>query len=58
MQNQANSEEGVVYTAGLAIGPEGFQLDVSGQMSSDTIEVDGDEYPAAARVNIAFVSRW
>jgi len=58
MENQASSYEGLIYTAGLAIGPEALQLDISAQMSSEENEVDGDTYPRAARVNIALISRW
>jgi len=58
MENQASDYEGLIYTAGLAIGPEAFQLDLSAQVSADDNEVDGESYPRAARVNIALISRW
>jgi len=58
MQNLANSNDGVVYTAGIALGLQQFQLDVSAQMSSNTGEYDGDSIPKYAKVNVALVSRW
>jgi hypothetical protein len=58
MQNLANSNEGLVYTAGMAIGLPKFQLDVSAQMASNTGEYDGDEIPKYAKVNVALVSKW
>lgn len=58
MQNLSNSNEGLVYTAGLALGVPKFQLDVSAQMSSNTGEYDGKSIPKYAMVNVALVSRW
>jgi hypothetical protein len=58
MQNLANSNEGLVYTAGLTVGFEKFHLDVSAQMSSNTGEYDGEEIPKYAKVNVALVSKW
>jgi hypothetical protein len=58
MQNLANSNEGLVYTAGMAIGLPKFQLDVSAQMASNTGEYDGESIPKYAKVNIALVSKW
>ena len=58
MDNLSSSQEGTIYTAGLAVGPSFFQLDVSAQLSSKENTVEGDSYPASARVNIALVSRW
>lgn len=58
MENQASSYEGLIYTAGFAVGPEAFQLDLSAQVSAEDNEVDGESYPRAARVNIALISRW
>lgn len=58
MENQASSYEGLIYTAGLSVGPSFLQLDVSAQMSADDNEVDGSTYPRAAQVNIALISRW
>lgn len=58
MDNLSSAQEGTIYTAGLSVGPSFFQLDVSAQMSSKENTVDGSTYPAAARVNVALVSRW
>jgi len=58
MQNLSNSNEGLVYTAGFALGLPKFQLDVSAQMSSNTGEYDGESIPKYAMVNVALVSRW
>jgi hypothetical protein len=58
MDNLSSSQEGTIYTAGLAVGPSFFQLDVSAQLSSKENTVEGDSYPASARVNIALISRW
>jgi len=58
MQNLANSNEGLVYTAGLALGLEQFQLDISAQMSSNTGVYDGEDIPKYAKVNVALVSKW
>ena len=58
MENQASAYEGLLYTAGLSVGPSFLQLDVSAQMSSKENEVDGSTYPRAAQVNVALISRW
>ncbi len=58
MENLSTSDGGTIYTAGLSVGPSFFQLDISAQMSSKENTVDGDSYPAAARVNVALISRW
>jgi len=58
MQNLANSNEGLVYTAGIALGLQQFQLDISAQMSSNTGEYDGESIPKYAKVNVALVSKW
>jgi hypothetical protein len=58
MQNLANSNEGLVYTAGLALGLQQFQLDISAQMSSNTGSYDGEDIPKYAKVNVALVSKW
>ncbi len=58
MQNLANNNDGVVYTAGLAVGPEALQLNLSGQMSSENGNYDGDKIPKYARVTVALTSKW
>ena len=58
MQNLANSNDGVVYTAGLVLGPKAFQLDMSAQMASKSGSYDGNDIPKYAKVNVALVSKW
>ena len=58
MQNLANSNEGLVYTTGIAFGPEQFQLDISAQMSDKTGSYDGEDIPKYAKFNVALVSKW
>lgn len=58
MQNLANSNDGLVYTAGLALGFQKFQLDISGQMSSKKGTYDNNDIPKYSRVNVALVSKW
>lgn len=58
MQNLANSDDGVVYTAGLVLGPKAFQLDMSAQMASKSGSYDGNDIPKYAKVNVALVSKW
>ena len=58
----ANDQAGIVYTAGMGIGPRWLQIDLSAQMSgsSTDVDVDGDNYsyPQFAKINLALVSRW
>ncbi|HEX5330610.1 conjugal transfer protein TraF [Sulfuricurvum sp.] len=59
MKNTAsNDEAGVIYTAGIATGPDWFHFELSAQMSSKTGEVDGTSYPKQALVNFAISSSW
>lgn len=59
MQNlDSNDKAGLVYTAGLGIGVKWFQVDLSGQMSSNKSTVDGTSIPQYAKVNLALISRW
>jgi len=58
MQNLANSNEGLVYTAGVALGLQQFQLDISAQMASNTGTYDGEDIPKYAKVNVVLVSKW
>lgn len=58
MQNLANSNEGLVYTAGLTVGHEKLSLDISAQMSSNTGSYDGQDIPKYAQVNVALISKW
>ena len=59
MQNlHENDQAGLIYTAGMGIGLKWIQLDLSGQMSSNTNAVDDVSVPHYAKVNLALVSRW
>jgi len=58
MSNLANSNDGMIYTAGLAFGLPQFQLDVSAQMSENEGSYDSETVPKYAKVNVAIVSRW
>jgi hypothetical protein len=52
----SNDEAGVIYTAGLATGPDWFHFELSAQMASKSGEVDGTSYPKQAMVNFAISS--
>ncbi len=59
MQNlHSGDNAGLIYTAGLGIGLKWFQIDLSGQMSSNSNTVDGTTVPEYTKVNLALVSRW
>ena len=58
MQNLANSNEGLVYSAGFGIGVQQLSLDVAAQMASKSGSYDGEDVPKFAKVNVALVSRW
>ncbi len=59
MQNlSTNDQAGLIYTAGLGIGVKWFQIDLSGQMSSNSSSVDGTTVPQYSKVNLALISRW
>lgn len=59
MNNLDSSDDaGVIYTAGVGLGLKWLQVDLSGQMSSGDVSVNGEEYPAYAKVNLALISRW
>jgi hypothetical protein len=59
MKNIAsNDEAGVIYTAGLATGPDWLHFELSAQMASKSGEVDGTSYPKQAMVNFAISSAW
>ncbi len=53
-----NDKSDLVYTAGLGIGVKWFQVDLSGQMSSNESTIDGTSIPQYAKVNLALISRW
>jgi len=58
----SKDKAGMVYTAGMGIGPQWLQIDLSAQISgsSTDVDVDGDDYsyPQYAKVNLALISRW
>lgn len=57
MKNIAsNDEAGVIYTAGLATGPDWLHFELSAQMASKSGEIDGSSYPKQAMVNFAISS--
>ena len=58
MTNLANSNDGLIYTAGLSVGFEKFNIDVSAQMASNTGQYDGEDIPKYAKLNVALVSKW
>ena len=58
MTNLKDSGDGLIFTAGLGLGLKWFQLDLSGQFSSETSAVDGNDVPAYARAQVGIVSKW
>ncbi len=58
MKNLKESEEGLILTAGLGLGLKWFQLDLAGQVSTETGEYDDQEIPRYGRVQLAFISKW
>ena len=59
MQNlHSGDKAGLIYTAGMGIGVKWFQIDLSGQMSSNSNTVEDVTVPQYAKVNVALISRW
>ena len=59
MQNlHSGDQAGLIYTAGMGIGVKWFQIDLSGQMSSNSNTIEDTTVPQYSKVNIALVSRW
>ena len=59
MQNLHEADKsGLIYTAGMGIGVKWFQIDLSGEMSSNTNTVEDISVPQYAKVNLALISRW
>lgn len=50
-QNMAQSDIGLVYTAGLGFNFWLMQLDIAGAYSGETSQYDGDDYPKESRVS-------
>jgi len=53
-KNLAESDIGLVYTAGIGLNLWAARLDIAGAMSADTIEYDGSDYPQEGRVTAMF----
>lgn len=59
MKNIASGDEaGLIYTAGIATGPDWLHFELSAQMTSKSGEVDGNNYPKQASVTLAISSAW
>lgn len=59
MQNMASNDiAGLIYTAGIATGPDWLHFELAAQMASKSGEVNGDSYPKQAMVNFAISSAW
>ncbi len=49
---------GLIYSAGLSFGFKWVQVGLSGEMSSDSIEVDGSSIPKYASVNVGIIGKF
>ncbi|MDD5053234.1 MAG: conjugal transfer protein TraF [Sulfuricurvum sp.] len=59
MKNTASNDlAGLIYTAGIATGPDWLHLELSAQMASKSGQIDGTSYPMQALVNFAVSSAW
>lgn len=59
MKNMASNDvAGMVYTAGVATGPDWLHFELSAQMASKTITVENQDYPSQVSVNFALSSAW
>jgi len=58
MQNLANSNEGLIYSAGFGIGVQQLSLDVAAQMASKSGSYNGEDIPKFAKLNVSLISRW
>lgn len=57
MKNIAsNDQAGLIYTAGIATGPDWLHFELSAQMASKSGEIDRTAYPMQAMVNFAISS--
>lgn len=50
--------DGLIYSAGVSFGFKWVQLGISGEMSSDKVEVDGSSIPKYARVNVGIIGKF
>lgn len=51
-KNMAESDTGVVYTAGLGLNLWAIRLDIAGAMSPDKVQFDGEEVPKLAKASV------
>jgi hypothetical protein len=51
-KNMAESDTGVVYTAGLGLNLWAVRLDIAGAMSPDKVQYDGEEVPKLAKASV------
>ena len=51
-KNMAESDVGWIYTAGLGLNLWAARIDVSGAMSPDKVEYDGEEVPKLAKASV------
>jgi hypothetical protein len=60
MQDMASEkfDDGTILTTGFGIGLKWLQLDVSGMMSTQKGEYDGNEIPRYMAANVSLVSKW
>jgi len=59
MQNlHSEDKTGLIYTAGMGIGVKWFQVDLSGEVSSNSNTVQDVTVPQYSKVNLALISRW
>ncbi len=59
MQNLHEADKsGLIYAAGLGIGFKRIQIDLSGEMSSNTNTLDDISVPQYTKVSLALISRW
>ena len=56
MKSNENTDEGTIFTAGIALGLKWFKIDLSGQYSTETTEFDGNTIPSSGRVQLSLVS--
>jgi hypothetical protein len=60
MQDMASEkfDDGTILTTGFGIGLKWLQIDVSGMMSTEKGEFDGNEIPRYVAANVSLVSKW
>jgi len=58
MVNLADSNDGTILTGGIGLGLKWFQLDLAGQVSTESGNYDGQKIPRYARAQVAIVSKW